>query len=369
MSVSQLTVIFCQKMGNTTIEESSIFNVEFALLRPIISLSLTLTVFGFYTFLFGLSTYFLLKHQFILRRQLHLVWTTFTSTGPMFLASKTLGKSGKFYEYSVMDAVVFYNTLRTQNLDQFNIYITQDKTQTIFTGLALTCFVVANCITDSVLIHRCYIVWGSRKWIISLPVLASILLNSFGLAAAGIKTKGFSNTTTEANFQLMLKGLDYTLKYYYANAAFNLILTLTMAGRIWWIGTKLMKYSKQSRIICNKYKAIFAISLEAGILYPLFLVIYAAITANADLIPIPVDLTPIAIQLAGIAPTFIIVHTCLGRSITEKVVSSYNGMIPTECVDLRSDSSRLPAYTNDCGQKVSDAEVEVGNDEPVCLAA
>ncbi|THU96517.1 hypothetical protein K435DRAFT_858473 [Dendrothele bispora CBS 962.96] len=120
---------------------------------------------------------------------------------------------------------------------------------------------------------------------------------AFGLIAVGIKTKGFSNTTTEANFQLMLKGLDYTLKYYYVNAAFNLILTLTI-GRIWWIGTKLTKYSKQSRIICNKYKAIFAISLEAGILYPLFLVIHAAIAANVNVIPIPVDLTPIAIQLA-----------------------------------------------------------------------
>ncbi|THU94702.1 hypothetical protein K435DRAFT_798677 [Dendrothele bispora CBS 962.96] len=365
MPVSQLTVIFCKRMGNTTIEESSIFNVEVALLGPFISLSLTLTVFGFYTFLFGLSTYFLLKHQFIFRRQLHLVWTTLS-----FVIS-TLGALLNVSS-SVMDAVVFYDTLRTQNLDRFNIYITQDKTQTIITGLALTCFVVANCITDSVLIHRCYIVWGSRKWIILLPVLASILLNSFGLVAVGIKTKGFSNTTTEANFQLMLKGLDYTLKYFYANAALNLILTLTIAGRIWWIGIKtrtLTKYSKQSRIICNKYKAIFAISLEAGILYPLFLVIHAAITANVDVIPIPVDLTPIAIQLAGIAPTFIIVHTCLGRSITEKVVSSYNGTIPTECVDLRSDSSRLPAYTNDSGQKDSDAEVEVGNDEPVRLAA
>ncbi|THU77865.1 hypothetical protein K435DRAFT_614880, partial [Dendrothele bispora CBS 962.96] len=94
-------------------------------------------------------------------------------------------------------------------------------------------------ISDCQQIHRCYIVWGSRKWIILLPVFAPCI--AFGLVAVGIKTKGFSNTTTEANFQLYLRGLDYTLKYYYANAALNLILTLTIAhlvaqaGRIWWI--------------------------------------------------------------------------------------------------------------------------------------
>ncbi|THU96499.1 hypothetical protein K435DRAFT_797252 [Dendrothele bispora CBS 962.96] len=332
MPVSLLTVIFCKKMGNTTIEESSIFNVEVALLGPVISLSLTLTVFGFYTFLFGLSTYFLLKHQFIFRRQLHLVWTTLS-----FVIS-TLGA------------------------------LLNDKTQTIITGLALTCFVVANCITDSVLIHRCYIVWGSRKWIILMSVLASILLNSFGLVAVGIKTKGFSNT--EANFQLMLKGLDYTLTS--ANSGTYKI----SSARVTAINVNAYRlfrvYRAKVQVDCLLSRLWFFCEvkavppqlpltrLEAGILYPLFLVIHAAITANVNVIPIPVDLTPIAIQLAGIAPTFIIVHTCLGQSITEKVVSSYNGTIPTECVDLQSDSSRLP---NDCGQKDFDPEVEVGNDK------
>ncbi|THU77864.1 hypothetical protein K435DRAFT_701436 [Dendrothele bispora CBS 962.96] len=89
-----------------------------------------INIIGFYTFLFGLSTYFLLKHQFVSRRQLHLVWTTLS-----FVIS-TLGALLNVSS-SVMDAVVFYNTLRTHNLNQFNIYITQDKTQTIITWVIL----------------------------------------------------------------------------------------------------------------------------------------------------------------------------------------------------------------------------------------
>ncbi|THU96539.1 hypothetical protein K435DRAFT_664386 [Dendrothele bispora CBS 962.96] len=113
--------------------------------------------------------------------------------------------------------------------------------------------------------------------------------------------KGSTDATIEANFQLLLKGTDYTLKYKYANAVFNLVLTLVIAGRIWFIGTKtqvLMGYSQQSHIICNKYKTIFAVSLEAGIVYPISLILHAAITGNTNKISIPVDLAPTAIQLA-----------------------------------------------------------------------
>ncbi|THU96536.1 hypothetical protein K435DRAFT_572195, partial [Dendrothele bispora CBS 962.96] len=99
------------------------------------------------------------------------------------------------------------------------------------------------------------------------------------------------------NFQLMLKGVDYTLKYYYANAAFNFVLTLMIGVRIWWVGMKtqvLMGYSQQSGIIRYKYKAIFSISLESGILYPICLIAHAIITGNVNKVSITVDLTPTA---------------------------------------------------------------------------
>ncbi|THU80133.1 hypothetical protein K435DRAFT_696328 [Dendrothele bispora CBS 962.96] len=350
-------------MGKTTVEESSVFSVEIGLLGPIISLSVIvhLCSIGFYIFLFGLSTYFLVKHRFITRRHLHLFWTTSLFIISSFGALITVSNE-------VMDAVVIYNTLRTQNIDQFIEYTTQDKTQTIIIPKVYYSILKNCCIADSVLIYRCYMVWGFREWIVSLPIIASIAMNSFGLVAGVMGIKGSVNTTNEANAQLMLKGLDYTLTYYYVNAAFNLVLTLMIAGRIWWIGMKtqaLMGYSQQSHVIRNK--------LEAGILYPIALVVHAAISGNVDKISIPINLTPTAIQLAGIAPTLIIVRTCLGKGMTEAAVSSHSTTPSLQDIDTQSTSNgplslRIHAL-NGIGQIGFNSDIQVGNDKSTHLAA
>ncbi|THU81789.1 hypothetical protein K435DRAFT_808795 [Dendrothele bispora CBS 962.96] len=231
-------------MGNLTISESSLFSAKVALLGPIISLSLGLIVFGQYTN--------------ILR--LHLIWTTC-----LFLIST----SGGLIEAcsQIRGAVIIYNALKTQNLDQFSSYTTHDKIQTLVVGFTNTCFIVANCIADSILIYRCYIVWGSKKLVVALPILASIATNSLGIVAVGMRAKGASDTAIEANFHLLLRGVDYNLKFLYINATVNFVLTLmigrcaTKAGRIWWVCRQtraLMDYSHYSHIIGRKYSAVIA---------------------------------------------------------------------------------------------------------------
>ncbi|KAF9056875.1 hypothetical protein BDP27DRAFT_1242015, partial [Rhodocollybia butyracea] len=83
-----------------------------------------------------------------------------------------------------------------------------------------------SCLADSVLIHRIYLVWGSRKWILPLPILTSLVINGVGLAGTIMKTKGFSNTASESNFNLELKGIDLHIGFYYANAVANSIFTM-----------------------------------------------------------------------------------------------------------------------------------------------
>ncbi|THU76540.1 hypothetical protein K435DRAFT_704647, partial [Dendrothele bispora CBS 962.96] len=100
-------------------------------------------------------------------------------------------------------------------------------------------------------IHRCYLVWGSKKWILILPVLASI---------------GVADTSIESNFQLYLKGNNYQLAFYYANSVVNFVITLMIGmrpGRIWLVGRQTQASfgsSREGRIINDKYKAIIAIS-------------------------------------------------------------------------------------------------------------
>ncbi|THU88507.1 hypothetical protein K435DRAFT_916994 [Dendrothele bispora CBS 962.96] len=339
-------------MGGVTISESSLFSAKVALLAPIISLSLGLIVFG--------------ENPNTLR--LHLIWTTC-----LFLIST----SGGLIEAcdQIRGAVIIYNALKTQNFDQFSVYETHDKIQTSVAGFTNTCFIVANCIADSILIYRCYIVWGSKKSVIALPVLASIATNSLGLVGVGMRTKGASNTTVEANVNLLLRGIDYNLKFLYINAAVNFGLTLMIAGRIWWVcrQTRASMDSQRGHIIGRKYNAIIATLLECGILYPISLIVQAAIQGNTSELSIPVTLTPAVIQLAGIAPTLILVCTCLGRSITEEVVKSQE-TTSTIQYSTQGGPKNLSSlsHVNSIGQQTqigSDLEFQIENKKHLGLEA
>ncbi|KIK51347.1 hypothetical protein GYMLUDRAFT_181521 [Collybiopsis luxurians FD-317 M1] len=119
-------------------------------------------------------------------------------------------------------------------------------------------------------------------------------------------TKGFSNTASEANFDLALKGTNFLFGFYYANAAFNLILTLLIAGRIWWVVQQSRRaYLGNHYSLCDKkFKAIITVLLECGILYPISLIAHAVVEGNSDILSIPVDLTAVTIQLAVSYYTF-----------------------------------------------------------------
>jgi len=201
-----------------------------------------------------------------------------------------------------------------------------------------------------------------------------------------MRTKGFSDTSIDKNFQLLLRGTNYQLIFYYLNATVNFILTLAIgmpqslilfqflrfcqAGRIWWLRRQiiaLMGHSRHSRVVNDKYMAIVAMlyvylvpstclasiffrRLECGIAYPISLIAHATIEGNVDKILIPVNLTPLTIQLAvcgpgfliyilsylfcqGIAPTLIMVCACLGKSITEEIINAQS----TSCTLQYSD--------------------------------
>ncbi|KIK59194.1 hypothetical protein GYMLUDRAFT_1005304, partial [Collybiopsis luxurians FD-317 M1] len=81
---------------------------------------------GFYLVIFSLSTYFLCKGRYIVRPRLHLTWTTL-----VFLIS-TLGALLSISN-GIMDAVVIYTAIRTQDFGPFEKYVTHNETQTVIT--------------------------------------------------------------------------------------------------------------------------------------------------------------------------------------------------------------------------------------------
>ncbi|KAL0565100.1 hypothetical protein V5O48_016931 [Marasmius crinis-equi] len=94
-----------------------------------------------------------------------------------------------------------------------------------------------------------------------------------------------------------------------AMAIFNFILTLMIAGRIWWIASSAQKLIGKS--ISPQYKTIVGIIIESGIIYPVGLlsaIIVELVFDAGDEDPSPVYPQGMATQLAGLAPTLIIVR-------------------------------------------------------------
>ncbi|KAF9066546.1 hypothetical protein BDP27DRAFT_1423794 [Rhodocollybia butyracea] len=299
----------------TSLAASSIFSPQVIVLAPIISFALVLALFGFYTLLFGLSFHLLRHAKNISHQKLHLSWML-----SLFLVSSV---GGMMNAASNIDDLVFaYNAIRTQDFARFLKFITQDPAETVMTGFSYICLVLANTVADSVIIHRIYLVWGSKLWIIILPAIVSLAINAVGLASAIMRTIGFPNGGNEAIFELELKGVNYGLGFFYANATLNMVLTMMIAGRIWWVARQISTCFGQNGVINAKYKDIIAVLVECGFLYPIALIAHAVVEGNQSRIAIPVDLTGPVILLAGIAPTLIILSTCIGRKLGQRVIDS-----------------------------------------------
>uniref|UniRef100_A0A0W0FUP5 Uncharacterized protein n=1 Tax=Moniliophthora roreri TaxID=221103 RepID=A0A0W0FUP5_MONRR len=107
----------------------------------------------------------------------------------------------------------------------------------------------------------------------------------------------------------------------------NIILTLLTAGRIWWISQEACRHMGPA--IKTKYNTTVAIILEGGILYPIFLtttVIYILLVDSDNTGSTPFSLFLVTYQVAGIAPTLIIICAAGGKTVEHttmnQVVSS-----------------------------------------------
>ncbi|KAK7052919.1 hypothetical protein VNI00_004239 [Paramarasmius palmivorus] len=135
-----------------------------------------------------------------------------------------------------------------------------------------------------------------------------------GFVSSVIDGKATSNTSIPSNWELLLKNQKFLFVYFCANAAFNAILTLMIASRIWWVTRAARKL--MGRATNRRYRFIVAVLLESGVLYAVAVILEVAIANSASTIGSPINLLPIITQMAGIAPTLIIVRTRIGR-VTE----------------------------------------------------
>ncbi|KAF7352368.1 hypothetical protein MVEN_01200700 [Mycena venus] len=162
-----------------------------------------------------------------------------------------------------------------------------------------------NALTDSLLIRRCYVIWGKRKFVTILPVIM--------LAA----------TTILGYISAVQINLFYTVAFnpaivYILSVATNTMLTTLAAGRIWWSGRDVRRNLRQSSD--KAYNAAAAMILESGAIYSIFVIAFLI----TGLVPTRHSSGTSAIhsllsgalpQIVNIVPTVIIVRVGLSRGV------------------------------------------------------
>ncbi|KAI3601608.1 hypothetical protein WG66_003018 [Moniliophthora roreri] len=316
-------------MSNSITEEdiSPFDSTTNILVTPIANLTVMLYVYGIYTVLFIISVHVLIHRQDHLNRVLYMFFT---------IALFTLASACTVVEIfsNVHQATLEFTFTKNQDWASFLAFLNHDNAKTITLTIA-----------DLMLFHRCYVIWGSSKWI-AFPLIFMILsLAICEIVASAFMITGISNTANPAKVQLYLQSNTIDTAFWLAEMGVNIILTLLTAGRIWWITWEAWKHMGPA--IKTKYNTIVAIILESGILYPIFLtttVVYSELADPDAYGSISFLFFIVTYQVAGIAPTLIIIRAASGKTVeytsANKVMSSLHfasGAVPgSENSDTRS---------------------------------
>ncbi|ESK88059.1 hypothetical protein Moror_10758 [Moniliophthora roreri MCA 2997] len=312
-----------------------LFTVQSVFVKPITAVGLTLLLSGFYILLLGQSLYFLSTRRDADNRRLHLTWIT--SLFFVAIAASFINAAG-----DVWDSVTAFQVLQTQDIMSFVAYSQGNKDKTGIIAATYLGYVLMNCISDSFLIHRLYVVWGSSRRAIAFPVVASVAVNAVGLATAITKIIASVDTSNPALYELYKKTINYQIGCYCANPPVNVMIILMIAGRIWWVARDIRRAipgPRQSKAIHRDYKTVIAMTLESGLVYSMVRIVHAVLAGNAGAIGVPINLAPASILVAGIAPTFVILQSNLIRSVqrgqTDKTEAQKLGILGSSMAVLK----------------------------------
>ncbi|KAG7100281.1 hypothetical protein E1B28_002054 [Marasmius oreades] len=279
--------------------------VQEVVVGPIATLSLMLVVYGMYAIIFGFCVNILFQRK--------------TSKLGLYLACTiALFVLANIYVWSVVwgmvrQTIIYFQAAKTQDYEPLAEYLVHDNRKTVWTALTNLSGIFMNCVADIMLIHRCYVLWGSNRIFLYVLAFIAFVLNGLGIAVSIMVVIGLGEPSKRDIFIVANTiGGGWSI----TSAVFNGLLSLLTAGRIWWV-------SREARQLMGtrvnaRYKTIFAAILESGILYPTTVIAAMVIVTVLD--PhnygtVPVDLSVVSTLMSGLAPTLIIVRVAHGKQV------------------------------------------------------
>ncbi|KAF5376372.1 hypothetical protein D9757_008632 [Collybiopsis confluens] len=192
-------------------------------------------------------------------------------------------------------------------------------------------FALSDILGDMILFYRVYAVWRFRKKTL-LPLLVIlfvakgahsqntllffVLFNHFHpppplvfeiiVVVASIHIYLPIKLAFSSRILTLYRVFVYIFSF--VNAFANLLMTVMIAGRVWWI-------SRQCGLKLRWYHRVVAAVAESGVIYPLFLIIMGSINVTSLKAPKPTTLGVIAM---GLGPTLIAVRVGSGSAYDDE---------------------------------------------------
>ncbi|KAG7096209.1 hypothetical protein E1B28_003660 [Marasmius oreades] len=294
-------------------------SAESILTETISTLSMLFFIYGIYCFIFGVSIYVLFNSVHRLYKvgniALFVLATIFTSVYTWGLSQQ---------------AFIGFHAATTKDYTLLIKYLNKDDTEAAWggtTNLISTLMNNLSSIADTMLIHRCYLIFNSNKLVLFPLVVAACILNGIDLGCIIVIIIGFGSSSKPGNHYLVFKASSIDNGVAIGIVVFQIILASLTGGRIWWItrqARQLMGGSTRTR-----YNDIVAIIVESGLLYAGSLLTTVLIVLVFDSQAkglAPFDFIVVAISMSGLAPTMIIVRVAYRKSVesVQQTISTFH---------------------------------------------
>ncbi|GJE97582.1 hypothetical protein PsYK624_138030 [Phanerochaete sordida] len=172
---------------------------------------------------------------------------------------------------------------------------------------------VTDFVGECILMYRCWAIWGGSLWVIAVPFVASLtaLACFAGALALSLRIAPTAPAPPAAIQPLVFAA-------YVLPLIANFLLTVLIAGRIWWMTRGTAEYSVKPLRGARSpgFKATMTV-VESGVLYFVVQLVYLTVYAvgnSADQL-----MSLVAVQIYGIAPTLIIIQVGLGLSSDDSI--------------------------------------------------
>ncbi|KAK1223529.1 hypothetical protein PQX77_013606 [Marasmius sp. AFHP31] len=286
-------------------------NVGQVVLYPASTILAMYLVYGLYIPIFGCALYILRRQDFE-NRKLYM-----TCTIALFVISTCVVINDTVFTIDV--AKRQFGALKNQDWEPYIHFRVQHKGKAAVTSIFYILPALANIAAETMLIHRCYTIWGSSKRVGIPLIVISALGSLISIIGAILVSYGISqDTTIEHNVFLLAVGEFLILIGFILSVLVNVsvtVLTGNVSGRIWWV-------NRESKIYLgvntdNKLTHAMRIIIESGFMYPTMMIIQAIIANTSGGLddPLPVDLVPVLVLSAAIAPALVVVRAHFDRTI------------------------------------------------------